>query len=247
MFFSPLAQFDIVQILPLRLFNVFDVSLSNGTLSMLSVIFIYLFFFSFFNEELNFVPTYWQLIWERIFMFVYKLVVDQIGYKGLQFFPYLMVIFLFILNMNLLSMLPYSFAMTTHVVFTLVFTISLLLGLLFLGFFTHGMKFMNLFIPDVPKALLVLMIPLEILSYLIRSFSLGIRLSANLLAGHTLLHILADMSQSISVFNLDISIFCLLLLSGIMVMELGVSCLQAYIFTLLVSIYINDVYNLSGH
>lgn len=106
---------------------------------------------------------------------------------------------------------------------------------------------LSMFVPDVPKFLLVLMIPLEIISYAIRAFSLGIRLSANILAGHTLVHIIADMSQGIGFFNLDLSIFCIILLSGIMLMELGVACLQAYIFVLLLTIYVNDVYNLSGH
>lgn len=102
-----------------------------------------------------------------------------------------------------------------------------------------------MFIPEVPKFLYPLIIPLEMLSYVIRGFSLAIRLSANVLAGHTLTHIISDTVKLLGLVNFDLALISLVLLVGITVMEMGVACLQAYIFTLLIVIYINDVYNLS--
>jgi ATP synthase subunit 6 len=118
-------------------------------------------------------------------------------------------------------------------------------GLLLLGIWRHGFSFIKLFIPDVPMFLYPLIIPLEMLSYIIRGFSLAIRLSANVLAGHTLTHIISDTVKLVGLINFDLAIISLVLLIGITVMELGVACLQAYIFTLLIVIYINDVYNLA--
>lgn len=248
MFFSPLAQFDIVQYIPLRFLNLIDLSINNAIMTVFCVI-LFLFFIlkSIEIEGFFIIPTRYQIIMEQLYLFIYKIVIEQSGKDGLKFFTWIFTMFLFILSLNLISMLPFGFAVTTHIVWTLVFTFSLIVGLLFLGFYRHQVSFIKMFVPDVPVALYVLMIPLEIVSYFIRAFSLGIRLSANILAGHTLVHIIADMSQGISVINLDLTLLCLILLCGIMVMELGVACLQAYIFTLLMTIYINDIYNLAGH
>ena len=245
MFFtSPLAQFDMVSVFP---FYMGMFTITNGIFILMFVILCYSILQYFFFSEVYLVPSIWQLSFEFLFLFLYSIVFKQLGKEGLKFLPFVITIFVFILTLNLYSLLPYSFALTTHMVCTLLFTSSILFGLLILGFYLHKKRFFLFFVPNVPKALYVLMIPIEILSYFIRALSLGVRLSANILAGHTLVHIMADLIQGVGLFNLDLSILGIILLCGIMLMELGVACLQAYIFTLLIVIYINDIYNFTEH
>jgi len=121
------------------------------------------------------------------------------------------------------------------------------LGIFFLGILKHGIHFFKLFVLDVPLFLAPIMIILEILSYIIRTFSLAIRLSANILAGHTLVHIIADFVVVMANFKFLLVILPFLLLLAIFVLELGVACLQAYIFVTLMCMYLNDSIHLADH
>jgi F-type H+-transporting ATPase subunit a len=144
-------------------------------------------------------------------------------------------------------MLPYAFAATSHLVWTLYFSLSICLGIFFVGILGHGIKFLKLFVPEVPLALYPLMITIEILSYIIRSFSLAIRLSANIIAGHTLVHILAEFVSVMFSLKKMIAVLPYVLLFAIFVLELGVACLQAYIFVTLICMYLNDSIHLAEH
>jgi ATP synthase subunit 6 len=117
----------------------------------------------------------------------------------------------------------------------------------FLGILKHKIHFFKLFVLDVPLFLAPVMIILEILSYIIRTFSLSIRLSANILAGHTLVHIIADFVAVMSNLKFLLVFLPFLLLLAIFVLELGVACLQAYIFVILVCMYLNDSIHLADH
>lgn len=218
---------------------------NNYTLTLLLVLFLIFGYVYVVGNLCYLLPKRYNYVSESIFLFIYEMVQTKIGKGGLKYYPFILSIFFFILGLNLESLMPYSFAITTHIIWTLTFTLSVLSGLLLLGVWRHGLGFINLFIPEVPKFLYPLIIPLEILSYIIRGFSLAIRLSANVLAGHTLTHIISDTVKMLGMVNFDLAIISLVLLIGITVMEMGVACLQAYIFTLLIVIYINDVYNLA--
>ena len=117
---------------------------------------------------------------------------QQTGKEGLIYLPLVFSLFTFILILNLLSLLPFAFAVTSHLIWTLYFSLSLCLGIFLVGLINFKIKFLKLFVPEVPLLLYPMMIILELLSYIIRSFSLAIRLCANIIAGHTLVHILAD-------------------------------------------------------
>jgi ATP synthase subunit 6 len=129
----------------------------------------------------------------------------------------------------------------------LYFSLSICLGIFFLGLSKHGIIFFKLFVPEVPLALYPLMISIEILSYIIRSFSLAIRLSANIIAGHTLVHILAEFVATMCSLKKIIVVLPYVLLFAIFVLELGVACLQAYIFVTLTCMYLNDSIQLAAH
>lgn len=245
MFKSPLAQFDILSVFTIYLRN-YEVTITNLAISVALVLVIfYLFFYFFFYGHL--IPRAWQQVFENIFIFIYRLVFQQLGNKGLIYFPFIFALFTFILCLNLFSLLPYGFAVTSHFVWTVYFSLSICLGIFFIGLINYKIKFLKLFVPEVPLFLYILMIPIELFSYILRSFSLAIRLSANIIAGHILVHILADFVLVLCKLNTFIVILPFLFLLAIFVLELGVACLQAYIFVTLVSMYLNDSINFHEH
>jgi len=120
------------------------------------------------------------------------LVDQQVGYKGYIYFPFIFALFLFILICNLISMTPFGIALTSHIVMIIFLSLSLGLSIFIIGLRLHNLEFLKIFIPECPFLLLPLLIPIEIFSYIIRSFSLAIRLSANIMAGHTLVYIISS-------------------------------------------------------
>lgn len=242
---SPLSQFDVMSVYTI-FFRNYEVSMTNLSITIIFVLFImYFIFYVFFIGHM--VPRGWQRILESIFLFVYRLVYQQLGNKGLVYFPFIFSLFVFILSLNLFSLLPYGFAVTSHFVWTLYFSLSICLGIFFIGLINFKLKFLKLFVPEVPFLLYFLMIPIELLSYVLRSFSLAIRLSANIIAGHILVHIIADFIVILCKIHTLIVIFPLMLLMAIFMLELGVACLQAYIFVTLVCMYLNDSLYFSHH
>lgn len=244
-FFSPLEQFDIITIFPVWIFN-FEFTITNLTITLIAVIVLgFIFFYFFYDQKL--LPKSWQIVLENIYLVTFRIVTEQIGHVGFIYFPFLLALFTWILFLNLFSMLPYAFAATSHLVWTSYFSLSICLGIFFIGIFSHGVKFLKLFVPEVPLALYPLMITIEILSYIIRSFSLAIRLSANIIAGHTLVHILAEFVSVMCSLQKMIAVLPYVLLFAIFVLELGVACLQAYIFITLICMYLNDSIHLAEH
>lgn len=242
---SPLSQFDVISIVPFWIGNN-EISLTNLSLTVFFVLIIGAIFFKLLYTN-YLIPRNWQIFLESIFIFVYRLVYQQLGKEGIMYFPFVFSLFTFILMLNLFSMLPYSFAVTSHFVWTLYFSLSICLGIFFLGILKHKIHFFKLFVLDVPLFLAPIMIILEILSYIIRTFSLSIRLSANILAGHTLVHIIADFVVVMSNLKFLLVFLPFLLLLAIFVLELGVACLQAYIFVTLMCMYLNDSIHLADH
>jgi F-type H+-transporting ATPase subunit a len=245
MFKSPLAQFDVVSVITIFLRN-YEVSITNLSITVFFVLLVgYFLFFVFFVG--HFIPRAWQRILESVFIFIYRLVFQQLGSKGLMYFPFIFSLFSFILMLNLFSLLPYGFAVTSHFVWTIYFSLSICLGIFFIGLINYKIKFLKLFVPEVPLFLYLLMIPIELLSYVLRSFSLAIRLSANIIAGHILVHILADFVLVLCKMHKLIVLLPFALLMAIFVLELGVACLQAYIFVTLICMYLNDSIHFSHH
>ena len=244
--YSPLAQFDIVSIVPIYIIGL-DLTITNMTITIGVCLFIFITIFNIVKSDIRLVPKSWQFLFESVFLFIYRLVYDQIGLQGLVYFPFLITLFSFMLVLNLMGLVPYSFAATSQFIWTLYFSLSICLGIFFIGLRNHKIKFLKIFLPDVPLMLYPLMIAIELASYVIRSFSLAIRLSANIMAGHILVHILADAVYKLGALSMDLVFITLCLLLGLFVLEFGVACLQAYVFTLLICIYLNDAVNLPVH
>lgn len=251
---SPLDQFEIVPLIPMNIGN-FYFSFTNSSLFMLLTLGFFLLLIHFVTKKGggNLVPNAWQSLVELLYDFVLNLVKEQIG--GLSgnvkqmFFPCILVTFLFLLFCNLQGMIPYSFTVTSHFLITLALSFSIFIGITIVGFQRHGLHFFSFLLPaGVPLPLAPFLVLLELISYCFRALSLGIRLFANMMAGHSLVKILSGFAWTMLCMNEIFyfigalgPLFIVLALTGL---ELGVAILQAYVFTILICIYLNDAINL---
>ena len=237
---DPFHQFEIKELIPLELFEI-NISFTNSSLFMsLAIIsIILLLLISIKNQSL--IPSRLQSISEIFYEFIANMISDNIGEKGHKFFPLIFTLFAFILFGNLLGMLPYTFTFTSHIIVTFVLAIFIFLFVTLLGIFIHGFKFFGLFVPKgVPMLMLPLMVPIEIISYLSRPISLSVRLFANMMAGHTMLKIFAGFVFSLGIFG----VAPLIVTVALTALEVLIAILQAYVFTILTCIYLNESINL---
>src|ERR1700740_1136349 len=188
---SPLSQFNINPILSFYL-GWIDLSFTNSSLAILGACFFFILFVTVSASAATVIPTRWQSVLELLYEFIYNLIQEQIGSKGNKYFPFVFTLFIFILFSNVLGMIPYNFTPTSHITITIGLSLAIWVGVTLLGLVTHGFHFFSLFLPSgVPLWLAPLIVIIEIISYVMRALSLGIRLAANMFAGHTLLKILA--------------------------------------------------------
>jgi len=248
---SPLEQFQILAIIPMKIFG-FDFSITNALLVNIVALISFsgtLYLFSSnkncFNESsFFFIPNPWQVIFESIYEVVSQLVFDLISVGSEKYFPFLTVIFSFILFNNLIGLIPYSFTITSHLVITFTLSFSIFIGLNIICYQRHGIHMFSLFLPaNTTFFLALLLVPIEFVSYVAKPVSLGVRLFINLMAGHSLLKVIVGFAWSmlllegVQAFSFLIPLFILTLLMGL---ELGVAVIQAYVFTILSCIYLNE-------
>jgi F-type H+-transporting ATPase subunit a len=241
---SPLEQFDIINI---KLISILGVDFSyNNILISFFLILVFLFFIIYmYYNKLNIIPYYVQNILENIYTFLVSLIKQQTGSYGFFWFPFIFCLFNFILFSNLLSLIPFGIALTSHLILILLLSCTTCISIFIIGLLRFNLKFLHIFIPHCPFVLLPILIPIEIFSYLIRLFSLSIRLAANILAGHTLVHIIVTFILNLTKIDLVLSILFLIPLFLILTLEFGVALLQAYVFTVLVCIYLGDTKSIS--
>jgi F-type H+-transporting ATPase subunit a len=243
---SPLEQFDIVNVKSLNT-TLLDISLNNiliPFLLLVGMVGLYLFIF---NNRFNLVPFYIQNIIEKEYTFIIGLIKQQAHNYGLFWAPLIYTLFNFVLFCNLLSLLPFGIALTSHLILIFLLSSTICISIFVIGLLRFNLKFLHIFIPQCPFVLLPILIPIEIFSYLIRLFSLSIRLAANILAGHTLVHIIVTFILNLTKTDLILSIIFLIPLFLILTLEFGVALLQAYVFTVLVCIYLSDTEKLPSH
>ncbi len=245
--FSPLEQFEIITLFPITLFN-FNYSITNSTLFLAIATCISLFWISLSFYKNSVIPSYWQLAKENLYLLTATVVKDNLGSKGEIYFPFIFSLHLFLLFINLIGMVPYSFTVTSHIIFTFSLALFIFIAINIIGLKTHGLLFFSLFLPrGVPLVIVPLLITIEFLSYIVKVFTLSIRLFANMTSGHTLLKIIAGFAWTMLNAGGLLAIFHLvplLLLLALIGLELAISGLQAYVFTLLTCIYLNDVLDL---
>ena len=255
MLHTPLEQFQIILLFSIKLFC-FDFSITNLVLVNALVIGFFTLLVYFFSSTTNssgtnsffFIPNTWQVLIESLYEISSQLLFDNINKDGEKYFPFISVIFTFVLFSNLIGLIPYSFTVTSHLIVTFTLSFSIFVGINIICIQKHKFHMMSLFIPsNTSFGLALLLVPIELLSYIFKPISLGVRLFANLMAGHTLLKVIVGFSWSMLLledFLAILHILPLLILVLLMGLELGVALIQAYVFTILTCIYLNDAINL---
>jgi len=249
---SPLEQFEILPLLSFN-FGPVDLSITNQTVILFLIIF---FSFSLFfcivkqsDNSLLVIPNRYQIILELVYNLILSMVTDNIaGKKNQLFFPLIFVIFFFIVFANLIGLVPYSFTVTSHFLVTLALSLSIFIGMNIICVKTHKLEFFSLFLPSgTSVALSFLLVPVELISYIFKPLSLAIRLFCNMMAGHTLLKVFAGFSWSLMSFTgviFTMHYLPLIILVPLFGLEFGVAVIQAFVFSLLTCIYLNDAINL---
>lgn len=244
--YNPLEQFELTVIQIIYFFELFDLSITNVVV-LIMFIFCIIYFIGYSlvfrrNRRKTIIPNNWQNFLEVIYLFLLNLTLEQTSNRGLKYFPFLFTLFWFVFLSNLLGLIPFGFTITSHIIITFSLSIGIIIGFTIIGFVNYKLKFIKLFIPSgAPNAILPLLIIIEILSYSIRVFSLAIRLSANMMAGHTLLYIVSGFVIKLKKLSIIIFLISWVLILAILLLEIGISILQAYVFVTLCSIYLNDV------
>jgi F-type H+-transporting ATPase subunit a len=247
---SPLDQFEIRDLISINapIFLNTHISITNIGL-YLSLAGLVAIFINILGTSNKLVFNNWSLTIETIYATIHSIVINQINSnKGQLYFPFIYVLFIFILVNNLIGMVPYSFAATSHFIVSFSISFSVVLGSTILGFYKHGLKFFSLFVPSgCPLPLLPLLVLIEFISYLARNVSLGLRLSANILSGHMLLNILSGFCYNIMTAGFLFFFLGLVPLAFIIAfsgLELGIAFIQAQVFVVLTSSYIKDALDL---
>jgi len=244
---NPLDQFEIRNLISL------DAPILGNTHISLTNIGLYLTIVAFLVLSLNILTTNynkiicnrWSISQESLYATIYSIVTNQINAtRGQIYFPFIYTLFIFILVNNLVGMIPYSFASTSHFILTFAISFTIVLGATILGFQKHGLEFFSLLVPaGCPLGLLPLLVLIEFISYLARNISLGLRLAANILSGHMLLNILAGFTYNIMTSGFVFFLLGLIPLVFIIAfsgLELGIAFIQAQVFVVLSSSYIKD-------
>ena len=240
---APLEQFEIFRVIPfIRILGI-DLSLTNAIV-LLPVFWLGLSLFMPTLGSKNLLNTYWSNVMGILGEIPARLAADSLQEKREIYFPFLYLIFLFILGSNMLGLIPYSFTITSHIIVTFFLSFSIFIGMNIISIRNHGQLIFSLFLPaNTGFMLALLLVPVELVSYLAKPISLGVRLFINLMAGHSLLKVILMFSwnilviDSFQIFLILIPVMVLVFLVGL---ESGVAFIQAYVFITLTCIYLNE-------
>lgn len=239
--FSPLEQFENHLFRPFNFFF-FEFSISSFSISIVLAFFLFCLLFLINLSRGFLIPSYSQYIAENFYAAIISMIKSQTGPSGLPYFSYVFTIFTFIFCCNFLGLIPFSFTATAQIFLPFFIALSANFGLIIIGFYKNGINFVRLFIPSgISPFLIPLVFVIELSTYLLRPFSLALRLFANMIAGHTLLFI-CSMTLFIGFTMSSIFIFVsgYFLVMAVFSLELLISFLQAYVFSVLFCVYLND-------
>jgi F-type H+-transporting ATPase subunit a len=237
---NPLEQFEIKRLIPLHIGQV-DISFTNSALFMIVAVLLATGLLVIGTRRAQLVPGRLQSVAELSYEFIANMIEENVGTEGMRYFPFIFTLFMFVLFGNLIGMVPYTFTYTSHIIVTFALAAVIFIGVTMIGLTRHGFHFFTLFAPQgVPWPLLLLLVPIELISYFIRPFTLSIRLFANMLAGHAILAVFAGFVAALGILG----IAPLAMDVGFMLLEFLVAALQAYIFTILTCLYLNDAIHL---
>jgi F-type H+-transporting ATPase subunit a len=247
--YDPIHQFRIEPIVPIHIGSL-DLSFTNSSLFMVLSFVGASAFLLLSTQPRKVVPGRWQSAAEITYEFIAKTLRDSAGNEGMRFFPFVFSLFMFILLANLWGMFPYFFTVTSHIIITATLSLAVILLVVGYGLYRHKLHFFNLFVPSgVPAVLVPFITVIEVISFLSRPLSLSIRLFANMLAGHITLKVFAGFVTALGSLGAIGVLGALLPLAAtvaLTALEFLVAALQAYVFAILTSLYLNDALH-PGH
>ena len=247
---DPIHQFVIKKIVPIEIGGI-DFSFTNASLFMVASVAAAAGFLYFATSQRSLIPTRAQSVAEMSYEFVASMLREGAGSQGMKFFPLVFSLFMFVLTANMLGMFPYFFTITSQIIVTFALALLVIGTVLVYGFYKHGLHFFQLFVPSgVPPVLLLLVVPIEVISFLSRPISLSVRLFANMLAGHITLKVFAGFVASLGTLGalgIGGAILPLLMTVALTGLEFLVAFLQAYVFAVLTCMYLNDAVHPGGH
>jgi F-type H+-transporting ATPase subunit a len=246
---DPIHQFVITDLIPIHVGDeaagtALNLSFTNSALFMAVTVVILTGFMVLSSSRAAMVPNRFQMAGELLYGFVANMLRSSAGTEGMKFFPFVFSLFGFVLVGNLLGMFPYFFTTTSHIIVTAALAFLVIGVVILYGFFRHGFKFLKLFVPSgVPAYVLPIVVPIEIISFLSRPISLSVRLFGNILAGHITLKVFSGFVVSLGALGalgwLG-ALLPLIMTVAITALELLVAVVQAYVFAVLTSMYLND-------
>ncbi|HTN43180.1 MAG TPA: F0F1 ATP synthase subunit A [Nitrospiria bacterium] len=238
---NPLDHFILHPLIPIHLFG-FDLSINQAVVMMWVVVAAVSLFFWAAVSQRRLVPSKIQSLAEMSIEFLRGLVMENMGEQGMRFFPFIVTLFFFILFANLLGLIPGTYTVTSQIMVTALFAIVVYLISLVVGFMVHGLHFFSILVPPgTPGWLLPLMIPIEVVSQVARPVTLAVRLFANMTAGHTILIVLFSLMLAGGAligwlpFAFTVAVY---------ILEVIVAFIQAFIFTILATVYLGDAIKL---
>jgi F-type H+-transporting ATPase subunit a len=233
---SPLAQFEIKTLISIRIGDL-DLSYTNSALFMTIGVVLAITLLMLGTRRGALVPGRLQSVAELSYEFIANMIRDNVGQEGRKYFPLIFTLFMFVFFGNMLGMVPYSFTYTSHIIVTFGMALVVFVGVTVVGFMKHGIRFLGFLMPTgIPVFMAPLIIPIEVLSYFTRPVSLALRLFANMTAGHTMLKVFAGFVFALGVFG----VVPLALVAALTGLEFIIAFLQAYVFTILTCVYLND-------
>jgi F-type H+-transporting ATPase subunit a len=247
---SPLEQFEVVSLISFNapVLGYLNLTLTNLGLYFLITLFLIVSLHYFGNNNNKLVPSKWSIALESSYASLHSMVRSQIGSSNESYLPFIYSLFFLIVISNLAGNVPYSYALGTSIVVSIGLSFTIFIGVTILGLYKHNLHFFSFFVPTgTPLGLVPMLVLIEFISYIARAFSLGVRLFANLVAGHSLLKILSGLlltmfSTSILMFVVTLIPFSIFI--ALIGLELAVSLIQAYVFSLLTCSYLKDAIDL---
>lgn len=235
---GPIEQFEIKPVISLPKIDGVDLSFTNSSLFMATGVFVCAFFFLIAMRKRSLIPTKLQSVAEIVYELITGMVNEMVGPAGKRYVPYIFTLFMFVVLGNLLGLLPYSFTYTSHFAAVGSLSVFSILITVFVGLKKRGLNwFTNFFPKGTPIAIAPILVPIEIISFCSKPFSLTVRLTVNMMVGHIMLKVIAGFIYDLSFWG---GWLPLVFISLLTVFEMGIAVLQAYIYTILTCVYLND-------
>lgn len=249
-FTSPLEQFEVTSFISLNapILGSVNLTLTNLGFYSLLVLLLSMGMHILASNDRRLVPSRWSVGLESSYASLHGMVKEQIGSANEMFLPFIYALFFFILISNLMGNVPYGFAFLTSIIVSIGLSFTIFFGVTILGLYRHGLHFFSFFVPaGTPVGMVPLLVLIETISYLARAFSLGVRLFANLVAGHTLLKILSGMLWPIltsGIIMFFVALIPMAIFLALVGLEVAVSLIQSYVFVVLTCVYLRDAIDL---